>query len=61
MNKIETSNGSIALVPQESDYAVIEITQEIPTNSYAYTYLDASQLMELRDMINLFLVENDYE
>ena len=61
MNNIETSNGRIALVPQETDYAVIEITQEIPTNSYAYTFLDSSQLMELRDKINLFLVENDYE
>ena len=61
MNSILTSNGSISLVPQESDYVVIEIMQEIPTDSYAYTYLDASQLMELRDKINLFLVENDYE
>ena len=60
-NRISTSNGSIALVPQESNYAIIEIIQSVPTEDYAYTYLDVDQLLELREKIDWFLEENAHE
>jgi hypothetical protein len=60
---IETNEGIVSFVPQESDYAVIEITQYVRGNGddcklYAMNYLDVPEIKQLRNALTQFLEEN---
>ena len=62
-NRIDIDGGgSVAFVPQEPEYGVLEITQDdLIAKSYAYVYLDIPRVIELRDQLNDFIEGYDYE
>ena len=60
LNLIKTDSGSsVAFVPQETDYGVLEITQDdAVAKAYAYVYLNVNQAVRLWKCLGKFIEES---
>ena len=60
LNLTKTDSGSsVAFVPQEPEYGVLEVTQDdLIAKSYAYVYLNVNQAVRLWKCLGKFIEES---